>query len=405
MFGRRISLFKLAGFSVRMDISWLIIAVLVTWSLAVGVFPPLYQQLPVWAYWIMGVAGTAGLFLSIVIHEMCHSLVARQYGLPMKGITLFIFGGVAEMTEEPSTPKAEFLMAIAGPAASVAVAVVCYGVAILGAAFVWPSAFVGVFAWLGVINLVLVAFNMIPGFPLDGGRVLRAALWHWRGDIRWATRIAAKIGSGFGIFLIVLGVVYFLMGALIGGLWWFLIGLFIRSAATRSYEQLLVRQALEHEPIRRLMNDHPVSVPPTTTIQQLVDDYMLHYHFKSFPVVDGGRLIGCVNVPAVKAVPREQWPLKTVMEIVEPTCCTNAIAPHHDALTAMTLLTSQDRGRLMVVDEGQLIGIVSRKDVMKFLAMKMELQGESLGGLAATTRSPDDEDESLRPPRPPRAAA
>lgn len=326
----------------------------------------------------MGLAGAVGLFLSIVFHELCHSLVARRYGLPMKGITLFIFGGVAEMTDEPPSPKAEFNMAIAGPVASVLVAVGSYLLFFGSRAIGLPAAIYGVFQWLGLINLVLVVFNMVPGYPLDGGRVLRSALWAWKGNIRWATRIASRVGAGFGILLVGLGVLSFLTGNFIGGLWWFLIGLFLRTAALRSYEQLVMRQALEHEPIWRLMNDRPVYVEASTTVQQLVDDYFLRQHYSVLPVVENGNLVGCVGVSRVRELDRALWPLRTVRDIIEPCSLGNTVDPDMSAVQAMAMLSKPDASRLMVVRDGKLLGIVALRDLLRFLSMKMELAGESV---------------------------
>lgn len=196
MFGNNFTLFEFLGFRVRANVSWLFLAILVTWSLAAGFFPSAYPGLNKATYWALAVTGMIGLFFSLLFHEFSHSVVARARGLPMKGITLFLFGGVAEMEMEPPSAKTEFLMAIAGPISSVVLAVVFYGIALGMEAQGLPNHMAGVPRYLGFINLLLAAFNMVPGFPLDGGRVLRAALWHWKGDLRWATRWASRLGSG-----------------------------------------------------------------------------------------------------------------------------------------------------------------------------------------------------------------
>src|SRR4030067_3422695 len=206
MFGKRVTLFKLLGFQVRIDLSWLILVVLLTWSLAHGYFPFQYKNLPNAIYWWMGAAGTVGLFVSIIFHELCHSLVARRFGLPMRGITLFIFGGVAEMDEEPPSAKAEFLMAVAGPISSVLLGGIFYAMYLFTYKTGWPILVFAVLNYLAILNWLLAGFNLLPAYPLDGGRVLRSALWEWKKNIRWATRIASQIGAGFGIALIVFGV-------------------------------------------------------------------------------------------------------------------------------------------------------------------------------------------------------
>ncbi len=274
MFGAQLELFKLFGFSVKVDVSWLVIAFLISWSLATSVFPAMHPEWSTTLHWVMGIGGAIGLFVSIIVHEFAHSLVARRYGLPMKGITLFIFGGVAEMSDEPPSPKAEFWMAVAGPAASIAVAALCYGVAAIGSLSGLPQAAVTVIGYLGLINLVLVVFNMMPAFPLDGGRVLRAALWSWKENIRWATRVSSSVGAAFGAVLVGLGLISLLLGNLVGGLWWILIGLFVRQGAKGSYRQLLLRRELEGEPVRRFMKEDPVVVPREVPVKKLVEDYI-----------------------------------------------------------------------------------------------------------------------------------
>lgn len=288
---RKLRLFRLFGFDVGIDPSWIVLAILVAWSLSTGYFPFRYQALSPRQYWIMGIIGALGLFASIVAHEFCHSLVARRKGMPIKGITLFIFGGVAEMDEEPPKAQDEFLIAAVGPVSSLAMAALFYGLSRLGEAAAWPTAISGVMGYLGLINLILAAFNLVPAFPLDGGRILRAALWAWKGNLRWATRIASQFGRGFGLLLIALAVLRVLNGFFIGGMWLFLIGLFIRNAATMSYQQLLTRRALEGEPLERFMNRQPVTVPPDLKLDRLVEDYIYRHHHKLYPVVEGERLI------------------------------------------------------------------------------------------------------------------
>ncbi len=287
MFGRQLKLFRLFGFTVRVDASWLVIAFLIAFTLAAGLFPSYYKGLPTSTYWWMGVAGAAGLFVSIVFHEFWHSLVARQYGLPISGITLFIFGGVSEMTEEPQSPSVEFFMAVAGPVSSFLLSGIFY-VAFLGMRASTPLPVHAVFAYLAYVNVLLGLFNLLPAFPLDGGRVLRSILWYAKGNLRWATRIASRIGSAFGAAMILLGIVTFVKGNLIGGVWWFMIGMFLRNASQMSYRQLLIRRALEGEHVHQLMKSDLVTVGPSVTLARLMDDYIFRYHYKMFPVVEEG---------------------------------------------------------------------------------------------------------------------
>ncbi len=374
MFKHKFKLFRLFGFEVGVDPTWIVLAVLVAWSLSTGYFPFKYQDLSTRQYWIMGVIGALGLFVSIVAHEFCHSLVARRSGMPMKGITLFIFGGVAEMNEEPPSARDEFLIAVVGPISSFAMAAIFYGLNHLGEVAGWPTTISGVMRYLGMINVILAVFNLVPAFPLDGGRILRAALWAWKGNLRWATRIASKFGEGFGLLLIALGVLRVLGGFFVGGMWFFLIGLFIRSAAKMSYQQLLTRRALEGESVQRFMNREPVTVSSATSVDRLVEDYIYRYHHKLYPVVDGERLIGCITTRQVKEVPRDQWSQKTVGELVEECSDENTIAPETDAVEALASMHRNRAGRLMVVKNERLLGIIALKDLLDFLSMKIELE-------------------------------
>ncbi len=374
MFGKRIKLFNLLGFEVNIDLSWIIIAVLITWSLAQFLFPSWYPGLDRETYWLMGVIGALGLFVSIVAHEFCHSVVARKFGMHMKGITLFIFGGVAEMGDEPPTAKAEFFMAIVGPLSSLAIAVIFYLIYSWGKSSGWNPPVTEVVKYIAYINGILAVFNLIPAFPLDGGRVLRSILWGAKGNLRWATRISSTIGSAFGIGLIIYGVFQFIYGNIIGGVWMFLIGMFLKSAAQMSYQQLLVRKALEGEAVRRFMNAHPVTVQDSITVAQLVDDYIYKYHYKMFPVLSGDRLVGCITTREVKEIPRENWTHETIREAASACSPENTISPDTDAIKALGRMNQGGVSRLLVVDDGRLVGIVTLKDLLDFFSLKVELE-------------------------------
>jgi Zn-dependent protease len=380
MFGKSIKLFKLLGFQVKVDLSWFFLALLVTWTLAVGYFPFTYAHLSTGTYWIMGAFGTLGLFLSIVLHELGHSIVSRRHGLPMKGITLFIFGGVAEMTDEPPSARSEFLMAVTGPAVSIVLGILSYVVFWAAGQMQWPDIVSGVFRFLGYINLVLAAFNLLPAFPLDGGRVLRSFLWHRKGNLHQATSTASKIGSGFGALLIGIGVVAVLFGYFISGVWWFLIGMFLRNAARSSYVQLEIRDALKGEPIERFMNKDIVAVPPAISIEELVQDYFYRYHFHMFPVVRESGVIGCISTKEVKKIPRGEWPRHSIQEMLIPCSEKNTVSPETDAMDVLSILQRTGASRLMVMDREKLVGVVSLKDLLRFLAVKLDLEGDSGDG-------------------------
>ena len=374
MFGRSMKLFKLLGFEVKIDASWLVIAVLVTWSLAAGLFPYLYPGMSRETYWTMGVLGALGLFASIVAHEFCHSLVARRVGIPMKGITLFIFGGVAEMGDEPPTARAEFMMAIVGPLSSMAIGAVFYLIYRGGQSAGWSTAVNGVIYYIAYINGILAAFNLLPAFPLDGGRVLRSILWGAKGNLRWATRVSSTIGSAFGLGLIFWGILRFIGGEVVAGVWMFLIGMFLRNAAQMSYQQLLVRKALEGEPVRRFMTADPVTVQSSLTVEKLVEDYIYKYHHKMFPVMEGDKLVGVITTRQVKEIPREDWSRETIREAASPVSPENTISASTDAVKALAMMNQSAASRLLVVEGGHLVGLVSLKDLLDFFSLKVELE-------------------------------
>ena len=376
MFGKRIPLFKLFGFRVSIDITWFILAILITWTLAEDTFPRYFEGFSKATYLWMGIAGALGLFVSIVFHEFCHSLVASRFGLPMKGITLFIFGGVAEMVDEPDRPRTEFLMAVAGPISSVLLSTGIFLVYLAVKQIGWLGPVKAVLQWLFIINFFLAGFNLLPAFPLDGGRVLRSILWAVKGNLRWATKIASKLGSAFGLFLIIMGLWFFIGGDFIGGVWLALIGMFIRTASQTSYRQLLVRAALGGEEIRHFMKSDLITVPPSISVEQLVNDYFYRYHLKMFPVCDGNLLLGCVTSNQVKQMPKDQWSQQTVRQLMKPCSGENTVGPEMDAVKALSIMNRTGNSRLMVADGEQLVGIVTLKDMLKFLDLKIDLEGQ-----------------------------
>ncbi len=375
----RIRLFSLFGFDVWVDASWLLLAGLISWTLAEAVFPQIAPHLAPATYWWMAAATTIGLMFSIVFHEMAHSLVARRYGMPIRGITLFIFGGVAEMESEPPSPKSELFMAAAGPLASLLLSAAFFSLVALAGAANGPDAIHGTLWYLGYINGILALFNLVPAFPLDGGRVLRAALWMWRGDLAWATRIAAGAGNLFGIVLIVLGVVDVMTGDFIGGMWRFLIGMFLRSAAQAGYQEAVARTALEGVPIFQVMNREPIAVGPDVSVAAFIEDFVYRHHHRLFPVSRQGLLAGYVGTEQAAKIDRSAWPVTPVEQIMVPCKAEDIVAPEADALAALAQMRRSGRGRLWVVEQGRLVGILSLHDMLELLSARLELEADRRG--------------------------
>ncbi|HSN71817.1 MAG TPA: site-2 protease family protein [Steroidobacteraceae bacterium] len=369
-------LFTVLGFEIRLNLSWLVLGLLIVWTLAIGFFPQGYPDLAPATYWWMGIAGAVGILFSIVFHELSHSLVARRFGLPIGGITLFIFGGIAEMREEPDRPSVEFLMAAAGPLASFVLAGAVYLLHLGLAAAGGPAPVLGVLYYLAIVNVVLGVFNLVPAFPLDGGRMLRAALWAWRRDLNSATRTSSRLGALFGLALMIAGAVSFITGNLIAGLWWVLIGAFLRAAASTSYRQLVARQFLAARSVGQLMNTHPAQVDPQTTLSTLVEHHLYPSHQRVLPVVADGRLLGCVTLDAIRQVPRDQWPQRTAGEVMRPCAHDDLISPAEDGAALMNALTgsADPREPKLVVENDALVGAVSLDDLRRTVALRMELE-------------------------------
>jgi Zn-dependent protease/CBS domain-containing protein len=338
----------------------LIILALLTFSIA-SLFPALTRAyfgesasaLPPYAYWFMGLIAALAFFVCILLHELGHAIVARLRGMPIRGITLFLFGGVAELDDEPPSAATEFLMAIAGPVVSVILGVgfaLLTGIGYYGG---WPPPVLMVLGYLAFINLLVLAFNLIPAFPLDGGRVFRSILWGATGDLRRATYWASRAGQAFAWLLIVWGVMQFFTGNCLGGIWSGLIGLFLNTAALGGYQQVLIRQALQGEPVRRFMNPDPIVVPPALDLLRWVEEFVYRYHHKAFPVVSDGHLEGCITTQALAGIPRAEWDQHTVGEVMRRDLQTITIPPDADALDALGRMRRTGLSRLLVAERGR----------------------------------------------------
>lgn len=374
MLGGDIRLFRLFGIVIKVNLSWGLLAILIAWALATGFFPALHEGLSRSAYWGMSAGAVAGLFVSIVAHELAHSLVARRFGMPMRSITLFALGGVAEMEAEPPSPRAEFAMALAGPLMSVALAAAFHAGDSLLTAGQHAVPLAGVLHYLALLNLVLAGFNMVPAFPLDGGRALRALLWQRSGDFRRATARAGRIGALFGVALAAFGLATILLGDLVVGLWWVLLGLFIRGAALGSALSVEFQYALGAEPVRRFMTRDPATVTAETRIASFVEDHVLASHHDAYPVVRGRTPIGVMTTRALAGVPRAAWPTVTVGEAMTPADDTNTIAADARASDALQRMQAGGLTRLMVVESGTLVGVLSMRDLLHALALRSAVE-------------------------------
>jgi Zn-dependent protease len=385
MFTARLRLLRLFGIPISVDISWLIILALITWTLAEAIFKPALPDASEGERLLLGFVTALAFFVCIVLHELGHALVARSRGIPIRGITLFLFGGVAELAAEPPSASSEFLMAIAGPLVSVFLSGVFFVLSLLAAGLGWATSIELIFRCLAWINLSLLVLNLLPAFPLDGGRVFRSILWGISGNLRRATRWAAAIGQGFAWLLIAGGVVLFYWGDVFGGIWLGLIGMFLNNAARGSYQQMVLQQALKGEPVSRFMNLQPIVVPPSLDLRSWVEDYVYRYHRKTFPVASNGHLEGYISTQALARFPRAEWDRHTVAEVMRQDLQAVTISPQTDALEALGRMQRTGASRLLVSNGTQLLGIVSLKDLLRFLNLKIEL--ESIGDASPAAHS------------------
>jgi Zn-dependent protease/predicted transcriptional regulator len=366
---------KAFGITLRLHYSWFIIFTLVTWALTASYFPSYYPS------WSIGTRIAAGLitsllfFGSVLAHELMHSIISQRQGVPVKDITLFILGGVSQITEEPKEPKHEFNMAIVGPLTSLVIGGILWGIFFgirninnSAAEFVTPIVY-----WLGYINLALGVFNLIPGFPLDGGRVLRSLLW-WRShNLKSATRIASTIGRVVG-FLFIFGGIYLIFTPYwLNGLWIAVIGWFLESAANNSYRQLLLQDMLRGHIASEVMSRDCVLIPPDTTVEHLVNENILTSGRRCFPVVADAKVMGLMTLHNIRAVPREQWGGATVKEAMTPFDKLRWVRPEDELSSVFRILTENNINQVPVVQDGQIVGMVTRENLLNFVNIRSGL--------------------------------
>ncbi len=361
---------KILGIDIYIDSSWFIIFILFTWALATSYFPQQYPEWKAEQYWLLGVFTSLLMFASVLTHELAHSLVAKAQGEEVRRITLFILGGVAQLNEEPKKPREEFLMAVAGPLTSIVLAFGFFGFSFILSDV--SQVLKASFFYLAIINFILAVFNLLPGFPMDGGRVLRSLIWQATGDIKKATRIASRGGQGLAFFLIFLGIFQIIRGNL-GGLWLIFVGWFLHTAAVRSYQQVTVEDLLKGVRARELMREDFERVPGHLLVSDLVEDYILIKRQRVFLVSDGDSLQGIVCLDDVKATPREKWPETTVAEIMTPEEKLEAVSPEDDGSKILNSLTAKDIHQVPVVEGGRITGIICRNDILRYIQLRSEL--------------------------------
>jgi Zn-dependent protease len=363
------------GFEIRIDYSWFIIFFLLLWTLAFGLFPAEVPGLASSQYLLMGVAATLLFFASLIGHELAHSIVARRKGIEMGGITLFIFGGMAHARMEFEKPGDEFQVAVAGPIASVLFGLLFAAAAMTGVTLGWGIESVSIARYLAFINIALAVFNLLPGFPLDGGRIFRSVAWKLTGDMRRATRMATRGGKAVAYLLIALGILQLFAGAVIGGLWLVLIGWFIRTAAEASYAQFRLAEALGGMTAEEAMTPAPESAPPGLPVSKFVEEYFFQGRHQGYPVVEEGRPLGIVTLSSVRGVPRDEWGSHTVRDIMAPADETMLVPPEVDMSEVLERLSGSGPNRVLVVRNGVLLGIITRSDIGRWLERIRAMEG------------------------------
>lgn len=368
-----IKLGRTAGIPINIDLSWFVIFALIVYTLAMFYFPQVDPNLSIAMRWLGGAIAALLLFGSVLLHELMHSIVAIRNGIQIGGITLFIFGGVSKMRSEPQTPEIEFKMAIAGPLTSIALAGIFWALFRFGGVALFGRLGVVIIGYLALINLVLGVFNLLPGFPLDGGRVFRAILWGALDDLDRSTRVASFVGQGFAYLFIVGGFWFMLLGGFLSGLWLVFIGWFLNNAAQQSYQQVQLRRALSGVDVHRVMTTDFPHVPPDMALNDFVHDYLLKYDYSTFPVTEGDRFLGVVSINEVRDVPRERWQDTRLRDIVKRPDDERIIKCTDDAFDALMHMAEDNARRLLVMCDGKLEGVVTQENIINLVRTKLQL--------------------------------
>lgn len=365
-----IRIFRIAGIDIYINFSWIIILVFLTFSLATGWFAALYPGWATATYWLVSFIAAILLFGSVLLHELAHSFVARARGLPVKSIVLFIFGGVSNIEREPGSPGVEFQMAFVGPLTSLVIGVICY--LLLLAMRGSNSPIAAILGYLAVTNILLGIFNLIPGFPLDGGRVLRSIIWRISGNLVTATRVATVVGQVIAYLFILIGIFFFFTGNFLDGIWLGFIGWFLLSSAQSAGTQTMLRTSFQGVTVSQIMNSSPMTVPANISLQRLVHEYFIPQGLRSALVMQGDQLAGLVTLSDIRHVPQEQWSQTPVGYIMIPLERLHTVTPDQQLNDVLPLMTGRDVNQLPVVQDGRLVGILSRDAIMRFLEVRRD---------------------------------
>lgn len=367
-----ISLGKVFGIRIGVSFSWFVIFGLLTILLSTAYFPENYPNLSRSTYLSLGLTTSLLFFASVLLHELSHAIVARLNKLKISSITLFIFGGVAHMEKDAESPKAEFFMAVAGPFMSFFLAFAFGGIYIAAYSLGARTVYLAPLLYLSFINLYLGVFNMAPGFPLDGGRVLRAILWYLTGDITRATRVVSWIGQGFAALLVTGGVLMFVADKALwlNGVWLIFIGIFLWQVAAAGYEQVVVHSALAGLTVKDIMTTDVVTVESTTILRSLIDNYFMKYRHARFPVIEDNKMIGIVTLNDVKDTPREEWDFTRTRAVMQPLMQEEIVPPDVSAEEVIGRIAASIRGHLVVLEDGMPVGILTMRDVMDAIRLE-----------------------------------
>lgn len=372
---------SIAGIDVRVHYTWLFAFFLIAWSLALGYFRTSNRGFSTGTDWILGIIAALLLFGSVLVHELGHSLVAGARGLRVDSITLFIFGGISSIAREATSAKDEFLISVIGPVVSLVLAGLFW---VVGQVAPEASAIISVVSYLALANLLLGLFNIVPGFPLDGGRVLRSIVWAVTGDMARATRVASYVGQGFAFILIGWGIVQVLSGNLFGGLWTAFIGWFLNNGAEASRQQVAVQNVLAGVPVTTVMDSSPEVASPSLSLRDFMLEHALRRGTRALPVVDGGRLIGIVSITDAKHVDQEDWATTPVREVMTRVPL-ETLGPEADLAAALQLMVENGVHQLPIVQDDRLVGVLSRGDVMRYMHLGPQLQPQTPSEAGSTS--------------------